>query len=60
MEALESLYVRIWQALTQSGDTVDQVRDRVLYDLYGTIQLDDLAKIDSTMSRMEKKNCGLI
>lgn len=53
MDALESVYVYIWQQVCTSTLTLEEIRSSVFYDLYGEISKEDLASIESGLSLLD-------
>ena len=72
MESLESLYIFIWQKVCLSKQPIESIEADVLYDIYGTVNADDLKAIGLNESKerqhvwdqlVEQKiidNCGKI
>ena len=53
MDALESVYVYIWQQVCTSTSTLEEIRSSIFYDLYGEIPKEDLASIEAGLSLVD-------
>lgn len=56
MESLESLYVFIWEKIRLSKMDLEEIKSAIFYDIYGQINRDDLASVDSNLKELSAKN----